>query len=409
MIVRERRLPARARRERPLATLDAGRAACSRCRLLSALDTRRRRRRDARGLAPRASAATRSWSSGARRSGSARGSSSPAATTCDRGAHAACSGRGALTDVRLLGGRSLDRRARRLGAPSERLGCRRSSRRIRTTALRRSGRASSGVIGVAGDGEPGRGHWLFTPAPLYLALAATERELGRPRRSPRRSRSCASSQLALRGRAERLLRCGSTTRGTRASTASSRRRRSLLTPASPDPYDGPAPSPRRPRRARLAPPPAPREQPAWWSEPIFCGWGAQCHLAGASGGHAGDFATQDHYDGFLDTSRRARRSCPARSSSTTSGRRPTARNEPDPREVARPDAAGSPSGTRDGQHVLLWWKAWDPEGAAARAVRPEPGRRAGRARPRQSRRRATSSAAIVGAHARRRTASTPTG
>src|SRR5207244_1859937 len=26
------------------------------------------------------------------------------------------------------------------------------------------------VIGVVGDGEPGRGHWFFTPAPLYFAL-----------------------------------------------------------------------------------------------------------------------------------------------------------------------------------------------------------------------------------------------
>ena len=35
-------------------------------------------------------------------------------------------------------------------------------------------------------------------------------------------------------------------------------------------------------------------------------------------------------------------------------------------------AAGSPSATTRGQKVLLWWKAWDPEGLDAGALHPPP-------------------------------------
>ena len=44
-------------------------------------------------------------------------------------------------------------------------------------------------------------------------------------------------------------------------------------------------------------------------------------------------------------------------------------------EVARPRAAGSRRGTRAASSVLLWWKAWDPEGLPRRALRPHARRR----------------------------------
>ena len=51
--------------------------------------------------------------------------------------------------------------------------------------------------------------------------------------------------------------------------------------------------PRRLRRHRdelaargLAPEPEPRDVPAWWREPMFCGWGSQCYLARTTGTHA---------------------------------------------------------------------------------------------------------------------------
>ncbi len=42
-------------------------------------------------------------------------------------------------------------------------------------------------------------------------------------------------------------------------------------------------------------------QPAWWREPIFCGWGAQCYLAAVEGGQASTFSTQHNYRRFVDT------------------------------------------------------------------------------------------------------------
>lgn len=44
---------------------------------------------------------------------------------------------------------------------------------------------------------------------------------------------------------------------------------------------------------------APSDKPAWWYQPIFCGWGPQCYLASVAQGHAPDFARQEHYEEFL--------------------------------------------------------------------------------------------------------------
>jgi hypothetical protein len=89
--------------------------------------------------------------------------------------HTWVAGRGSLAEAHLLGGRSLIP-----GAPT---GLMPSGSSFRTlfspnpgdpAKLVRSA-AESAVIGVAGDGTPGRGHWFFTPAPLYLALTTADR------------------------------------------------------------------------------------------------------------------------------------------------------------------------------------------------------------------------------------------
>jgi hypothetical protein len=54
------------------------------------------------------------------------------------------------------------------------------------------------------------------------------------------------------------------------------------------------------RRQNFAPMLA-RPKPAWWHEPIFCGWGAQCYLAAVQGGMAGDYCREENYETFLDT------------------------------------------------------------------------------------------------------------
>ncbi|MFL6019463.1 MAG: hypothetical protein ACJ74V_18205, partial [Gaiellaceae bacterium] len=79
-------------------------------------------------------------------------------------------GRGAIADARLLGGRSLIR-----GAPLGRVWSRSALRTLFTPnpedgAAHVRPLAEGTTIGVVGDGEPGRGRWLFTPAPLYLAF-----------------------------------------------------------------------------------------------------------------------------------------------------------------------------------------------------------------------------------------------
>ncbi len=118
----------------------------------------------------------------------------------------------------------------------------------------------------------------------------------------------------------------------------------------------------------------------WWSEPMFCGWGAQCARVvspvpdfdeddgtddepAASGGdvrHASDFATQEVYDQFL-----------ARLSA--SGLHPGTIVIDDRWQqdygTATVDLAHWPDLRRwiasrheQRQKVLLWWKAWDPGG-----------------------------------------------
>jgi hypothetical protein len=119
----------------------------------------------------------------------------------------------------------------------------------------------------------------------------------------------------------------------------------------------------------------------WWSEPMFCGWGAQCarvvrpvrdfdeddgtdpetpqESMGADQ-RASDFARQEVYDQFLVTL-------------TAGGLRPGTividdRWQKDygtatPDLTRWPDLRGWIADRHaDGQKVLLWWKAWDPGG-----------------------------------------------
>lgn len=113
-------------------------------------------------------------------------------------------------------------------------------------------------------------------------------------------------------------------------------------------------------------------RPAWWAEPVFCGWGAQCARAVArnrAAEHPADhrpapsFARQDVYDEFLTV---------------------LADNELEPGTIVIDDRWQSAYGTgevdrvhwpdlrgwidarhAEGRRVLLWWKAWDPEGVPA--------------------------------------------
>jgi hypothetical protein len=103
--------------------------------------------------------------------------------------------------------------------------------------------------------------------------------------------------------------------------------------------------------------------PAWWSEPMFCGWGAQNSLAAANGRAAGDHATQSSYDAFLDHLE-SEGLVPGTVVLDDKWQAAYGTNEPD---LAKwPDLRGWIAKRHErGQRVLLWWKAWDPEGVPA--------------------------------------------
>ena len=215
------------------------------------------------------------------------------------------------------------------------------------------------VLGVTGDGEPGRHHWFFTPAPLYLAWAQDDEgewlDLGIA--APVDELTFVEAGYAPRdgGFHLRLEYEGHTeVAGEFEAPALA------FTVGVPNPVTG-----LRRHRDDLAargaaPPVAERERPRWWTEPIFCGWGEQFHLFESSGVSPMAQATQANYDSFLATLERE-------------GLRPgivvlddkwqTAygTNEPDPAKW--PDLkAWVAQRHEEGRHVLLWWKAWDPEG-----------------------------------------------
>ena len=278
--------------------------------------------------------------------------------------HTSVSGRGSLTDVRLLGFRSLLR-----GKPS---GVMWSGSAFRTLfspnpsdhrVLRPA--AESCVIGVSGDGEPGRGHWLFTPAPLYLALSPDDvGEPGDPATWLDLGLAAPVAELGFVQLVYEARHGGLTLRleyeGHTHVDGDFEAPVLILTPVVTDPYAGL----RRHRddlvRFKAAPAVAPRDAPTWWREPIFCGWGAQCHLAETEGGRGPDHATQENYDGFLATLE-AEGVVPGTVVLDDKWQSSYGWNEPDAGKW--PDLPGWISHRHErGQHVLLWWKAWDPEG-----------------------------------------------
>jgi len=276
-------------------------------------------------------------------------------------------GRGHLTDIHLLAGRSL--------LPRKPHGLMPSGSSFRTlfspnpadARLVRPA-AEAAVIGVVGDGEPGRGHWLYTPAPLYLALttdevddpaaadhwvdlglAAPVEELGFTQLLYEECDGGLSLRLEYEGHT--------------AVDGDFEAPVLLITPDVADPYTGL----RRHREDLVtrgaAPVPKTREAPAWWSMPIFCGWGAQCYVASTNGGLAAVHATQARYDEFLEHLDR-QGVVPGTIVLDDKWQADYGTNEVDPEKW--PDLKGWIAARHArGQHVLLWWKAWDPEGLPA--------------------------------------------
>lgn len=215
------------------------------------------------------------------------------------------------------------------------------------------------MIGVTGDGEPGRHHWFFTPAPLYLAWAGEDEaewlDLGVA--APIEQLTFVELAYVPRDGGFHL---GLAYEGHTSVDGEFTAPTLVFTPGVRDPFTGL----RRHRddlvARKAAPPVAVGERPGWWSDPIFCGWGEQFHLAATSGGSPMAQSTRANYDRFLEAlEREALR--PGTVVLDDKWQTAYGTNEPDPEKW--PDLKGWIAERHErSQHVLLWWKAWDPEG-----------------------------------------------
>jgi hypothetical protein len=103
-----------------------------------------------------------------------------------------------------------------------------------------------------------------------------------------------------------------------------------------------------------------KNKPRWWSQPIFCGWGSQCHLATSLGLRAPDLATQANYESFLTVLSNHAIS-PGTIVIDDKWQSSYGDNRVD--EQKWPDMPGFIQQQHaSGKKVLLWLKAWDPEG-----------------------------------------------
>lgn len=103
-----------------------------------------------------------------------------------------------------------------------------------------------------------------------------------------------------------------------------------------------------------------RQRPAWWSEPMFCGWGAQMGRARDTGRPAPELSTREEYDAHLAVLAE-HGLVPGTVVIDDKWQRAYGSWEPDPGRW--PDLRGWIAARHAaGQRVLLWWRAWSTEG-----------------------------------------------
>jgi hypothetical protein len=281
----------------------------------------------------------------------------------------AVEGHGRLTDVHLLGGYYSGDRAHGSGFHQSGASFSAVSNPEPWGSERRRLPASeSTVLDVLGTSMPGKEHWLFTPPPLCLATtrqppeADPAGEAGGPwmtigvAAEPGQQTFTALHYDAVEGAFSlRLAYEGHTRVVGRFETPTVTFRFDAA-----DLYAGIATHADAIRRRGWAPPADRRAHPRWWSEPIFCGWGSQCLLSGRRGGSPQDHATAETYDGFLGAL--AERGLhPGTVVLDDKWQFEYGSWRADERKW--PDLRAWIADRHDvGQRVLLWWKAWDPEG-----------------------------------------------
>ncbi len=288
--------------------------------------------------------------------------------------HAEVDGMGAPTDVRLLGGRAvLPRTGGGLlhsGSWFQTVLCPSPTDPARIVKPA----SESALIGVASGSEPGRGNWFFTPGPFCYAVsrAPVAHAAVIPEGpwltfglevAPGAAGFVGFGYRAVdRGFSFSLDYEGKTAVAGTWRTPAIRIARAA---DGTDAYAAIASYGLRLRQAGLVPRGAPGggDRPAWWRQPIVCGWGEQCRLAlldGRGFGAAPGYATEAVYEDIL-AGLAARGVVPGTIVIDDKWQLAYGTNEPDPAKW--PDLRGWIARRHDrGQRVLLWWKAWDPEG-----------------------------------------------
>jgi hypothetical protein len=281
-------------------------------------------------------------------------------------------GRGDLTTVRLLGGARLPQGLLPSGAAHHTVFSPNPDHpwRIARPAV------EPAVISVNGEGgEPGVGRWLFTPAPTCFGLsrerAADDRRLpdgpwlmlglaARRRTFVEFGYDPTPGGFSLRCEYE-----GHTAVDGTFTTPSA-----LLLFGASDPYEGLRVYRDELAARGLAPAVTPRPVASHWLQPIFCGWGAQRALADPPES-APALSRQALYEEFLD-SLAGHGLVPGTVVVDDKWQKRYATCRADTGKW--PDLAGFIADRHaQGQRVLLWWKAWDPEGAPDEACVREPG------------------------------------
>ena len=224
--------------------------------------------------------------------------------------------------------------------------------------------AERATIGVSSDPNYYQGNWFFTPGPLCygLHLAGGWLAAGVAARPGEHNFDQFEYRGAPEGFALNLRYDGHT-----AGADDWESPHLVLLPAD-DEYGALAGYCAWLRNAGLAPTgnPAPHD---WWRAPIFCGWGEQVVLDRRTSLttppplRAADYCTQANYERFLSTLGRVGLA-PGTVVIDDKWQRHYGLNTPDPAKW--PDMPGFIRDQRDaGRRVLLWLRAWHPEGIPA--------------------------------------------
>lgn len=240
--------------------------------------------------------------------------------------------------------------------------------------------AESTTIDVMGTSIPGKAHWFFTPAPYFYAFTQDQSP---PALNLGADQGGSPLETAMSGSSDLWMTAGLQVQdgmhhftgfhyhGTEGAYSLSLSYEghtriegrftlpTLQIAFATDPYQGLEAYVRR-----LGIPEQP-QQPDWWFTPIQCGWGAQCYTAQVKGTRAPEECTEANYNHYLEV---------------------LSSQQIHPGILVLDDKWSSTYGTCEvdrqkwpnlerwieaahtrGQKVLLWWKAWDPEGLPSEA------------------------------------------